>query len=226
MKENRKFHGVWIPKEIWLNKDLDIFDKVIFTEIDSFSDDDINKCCYASNEYFANFCGCSTSKVSKSIKKLKDLGYIEQVSFDGRHRYLKSRIVNLTKQTSTKKEAEEYKNDAINIKENIKDYSSSSKEQIVDLLQDNGFIISPLQYETIDSWCDYDYELIKYVLLQSLNNNIRNINYIDKVLFNYSKKGIITKEQAIADDEIFKKKKSSVKEKEEKHGIYDNLAEL
>lgn len=115
-----------------------------------------------------------------------------------------------------------------NIDNNIEyNNSSSSKEQIVDLLQDNGFIITPLQYETIDTWCNYDYELIKYVLLQSLNNNIRNINYIDKVLYNYSKKGIITKGQAIADDEVFKnKKKSSAKEKEEKHGIYDNLAEL
>lgn len=112
-----------------------------------------------------------------------------------------------------------------NIYNNIEDNSSSNKEKIVDLLQNNGFIITPLQYETIDNWLDYDYELIKYALLQSLNNNIRSINYIDKVLLNYSKKGITTKEQAIADDDEFKKKKKGSAQKEEKD-IGDYYAEL
>ena len=67
---DRDFKGVWMPKEIWLNSELTILEKVIFTEIDSLDNENH---CIASNEYFANFCDCSESKISKAIKKLKDL---------------------------------------------------------------------------------------------------------------------------------------------------------
>lgn len=83
---DRDFKGVWIPKEIWLNKDLTLLEKIIFTEIDSLDNEDN---CTAGNEYFAEFCGCSESKVSKAIKKLQDLDMIEVISFDGRHRKLR-----------------------------------------------------------------------------------------------------------------------------------------
>ena len=86
MSDNRDFKGVWIPKEIWLNEELTMLEKVIFVEIDSLDGPDH---CYASNEYFATFCNCSESKVSKAIKKLKELGMIEEIAFDGRHRKLR-----------------------------------------------------------------------------------------------------------------------------------------
>lgn len=84
---DRDFKGVWIPKEIWLNQDLTLLEKAIYVEIDSLDNENH---CTASNEYFAEFCSCSESKVSKAIKKLKDLGMIEDVlPFDGRHRRLR-----------------------------------------------------------------------------------------------------------------------------------------
>ena len=97
MSDNRDFKGVWIPKEIWLNEELTMLEKVIFVEIDSL---DGPEHCYASNEYFATFCNCSESKVSKAIKKLKELGMIEEVSFDGRHRKL--RVVKNATESSKK----------------------------------------------------------------------------------------------------------------------------
>ena len=51
MKENRDFKGVWIPKEIWLNTDLSIIEKVLLVEIDSLDNSD--RGCFASNEYLA-----------------------------------------------------------------------------------------------------------------------------------------------------------------------------
>lgn len=83
---NRDFKGVWIPKEIWLNEELTLLEKIIFVEIDSLDNENH---CTAGNEYFATFCNCSESKVSKAIKKLKELGMIEELSFDGRHRKLR-----------------------------------------------------------------------------------------------------------------------------------------
>ena len=100
---NRDFKGVWIPKEIWLNTKLNALDKIILTEIDSLDKGDGG--CYASNQYLAEFCQCSVSKVSKSISKLIKLEYLYVKKFDGRNRILKSRLVNFTRQTSKKCQA-------------------------------------------------------------------------------------------------------------------------
>ena len=87
MGENRDFKGVWIPKEIWLDRSLSALDKIILVEVDSLDNEDG---CYASNQHFAEFCQCSESAVTKSISKLKSKGYIRQESFDGRKRVLRS----------------------------------------------------------------------------------------------------------------------------------------
>lgn len=66
---NRAFKGVWIPKSIWLSKNLSLQEKVFIIEIDSL--DDIEKGgCYASNKYFSEFFGLSESRVSAIIKGL------------------------------------------------------------------------------------------------------------------------------------------------------------
>lgn len=101
---NRDFKGVWIPKEIWLNEELTLLEKIIFVEIDSLDNENH---CVAGNEYFATFCNCSESKISKAIKKLKDLNMIEEVSFDGRHR--KIRVVKSIIENSKKYEADSQK---------------------------------------------------------------------------------------------------------------------
>ena len=121
MNEERDFKGIWIPKEIWLNEELTILEKVIYVEIDSLDNENH---CIAGNEYFANFCGCSESKVSKAIKKLEDLGMIETISFDGRHR--KIRVVKNAMQGSKKCYAESQKmlsNNIVNKKDSKKDNS-------------------------------------------------------------------------------------------------------
>ena len=84
----RDFKGVWIPKQIWLDTRLNALDKVIFVEIDSL--DVGENGCWASNEYLADFCQCSTWKISSAIKKLTENGYITVESFDGRKRKIKS----------------------------------------------------------------------------------------------------------------------------------------
>lgn len=94
---NRDFKGVWIPKEVWIDKELNALDKIILTEIDSLDKGDEG--CYASNQYIAEFCQCSISKVSTSISKLIKLNYLYVKKFDGRIRVLKSRLSNFNRQT-------------------------------------------------------------------------------------------------------------------------------
>lgn len=83
----RDFKGIWIPKEIYLDKNLSWSEKILFVEIDSL---DNGEGCFASNEHFADFLNVSVTRISKMISKLKDLGFICQSAFNGRQRILKS----------------------------------------------------------------------------------------------------------------------------------------
>ena len=65
----RKFKGIWIPAEIWLDKNLTLIEKVFLVEIDSL---DNEKGCFANNQYFANFFGLSKTRVSIIIGNLID----------------------------------------------------------------------------------------------------------------------------------------------------------
>ena len=70
---DRGFKGIWIPREIWLSKELTIQEKVLLAEIDSLDNDEG---CFASNDYFATFLGLSKERTRKIIASLKDKGYI------------------------------------------------------------------------------------------------------------------------------------------------------
>lgn len=122
---NRDFKGVWIPKEIWLSEELTLLEKVIFVEIDSLDNENH---CIAGNEYFATFCNCSESKVSKAIKKLKDLNMIEELSFDGRHRKL--RVVKNATESSKKCYAESQNLQSNNIDNKTENKKTNSKELV------------------------------------------------------------------------------------------------
>ena len=47
MEQNRDFKGIWIPKEIYLSKELNWTDKILLIEIDSL---DTEEHCFAGNE--------------------------------------------------------------------------------------------------------------------------------------------------------------------------------
>lgn len=118
---NRDFKGVWIPKEIWLSEELKMLEKIILTEINSLDNENH---CTASNEYLAEFCSCSLSAVSKAIKHLKELGYIEELEFDGRYRKL--RVVKFTRQTS-----KIYYSASQNLLSNNIDNNQTNKKEVV-----------------------------------------------------------------------------------------------
>lgn len=132
MDNEREFKGVWIPKHIWLDERLNMLEKGILTEIDSLDNEDTG--CFASNEYLANFCQCSETKVSTAIKKLIEFGYVYVKSFDGRKRVLKSRLSNFEKQ-DLKKLNSEFKNLKYNNKDNNKN-NNIIYSQICDYLNE------------------------------------------------------------------------------------------
>lgn len=118
---NRDFKGVWIPKEVYLDTRLTALEKIILVEIDSLDNGEDG--CFASNEYLAQFCQCTNVKVSTSISKLVELGYLDKAGFDGRRRILKSRLKLSLRQTQTK-----FKTDTNKVYSNNKDNKKVNKD--------------------------------------------------------------------------------------------------
>lgn len=204
--EDRDFKGVWIPKDIWLNKELNALDKVIFAEIDSL---DNEEGCWASNQYLAEFCGCSESKITKAVAKLKELGLIEVENFDGRHRII--RVVKFTREGSKIYEAESQnlrtsniankqidKKDIItinsnNIKANSQNFTFGTKQE------------KPKK-ETLYSKCVAlingftDDEILKSLLTEFLKNCIANSKESGTPFYTNTFKGKLNKLKNLSDD--------------------------
>jgi len=92
----RNFKGVWIPKEIWLAKELGWSEKVLLVEIDSL---DGENGCFASNEYLADFFKLSKDRISKMISSLRDKGYITvQLVYKEGTKQIDKRIIRIVRQ--------------------------------------------------------------------------------------------------------------------------------
>jgi len=74
----RSFKGIWIPAEIWCNKELSWTEKIMLREIDSLNDRDQGGC-YASNAYFGEFFQLSKSRVSEIITSLVSKKYVRSL---------------------------------------------------------------------------------------------------------------------------------------------------
>jgi helix-turn-helix protein len=94
----RDFKGIWIPKDIWLHKELSSDEMLLWAEIDSL---DGEKGCFATNEYFMKFFNCKERVIQDRISRLKKLGFIFQESFDGRTRILRSSLKTIYEKFST-----------------------------------------------------------------------------------------------------------------------------
>lgn len=126
----RDFKGIWISKEIWLDNRLSPLEKVILAEIDSLDCEEYGGC-VAGNDYLAEFCQCSANKVALAVSKLKELGFIELISFDGRTRKLKSRLKETQRQTLKKSKADLEKEKVINIEDKNINYNKVCKGKFV-----------------------------------------------------------------------------------------------
>lgn len=95
-ENNRKFKGVWIPAEYWLDENLTIMEVVLITEIDSL---DGENGCFASNNHFANFLGVTAGRASQLIKNLSEKGYIS-VSYNTQNN-VTQRVIRVFKKLNT-----------------------------------------------------------------------------------------------------------------------------
>ena len=91
---DRAFKGIWIPKEIYLDKNLNWTEKILLIEIDSL---DGEEGCFATNEHFAKHLMISKDRVSKLISKLNLLGYITvKIIYKNGSKQIEKRILHST----------------------------------------------------------------------------------------------------------------------------------
>ena len=90
----------------------------------------------------------------------------------------------------------------------------NSKSNIFEVIEKEfGRTLSPIEYEIIKAWLDSNIseELITEALKEATFNGVSNLRYIDKILYEWGKKGIKTKE----DVEKNKQKRNSSRSKNE-----------
>lgn len=77
-----------------------------------------------------------------------------------------------------------------------------------------GRTLAPMEYEIINGWLDSNYneKLILEALKEAVYNGVFKLNYIDKILYEWDKKGIKSINDVEKDKEKYNKKKDEKKE--------------
>lgn len=143
---NRAFKGIWIPKEIWLDKELSWIEKFLLVEIESL---DNEQGCWASNDYFASFFGVSKDRVSKLISGLNRKGYITvELIYKKGTKAVEKRVVKITDRYRSKQLEGIGENTYTPIGENAEDNNTSFNNTInntKDILSDKSDVVPYLE---------------------------------------------------------------------------------
>lgn len=72
-----------------------------------------------------------------------------------------------------------------------------------------GRTISPMEYEIIKGWINdkFSYELIIEALKEATYNNVTSLSYIDRILYEWNRKGLKTKEDVVKDKNNYRSAK-------------------
>lgn len=91
----------------------------------------------------------------------------------------------------------------------------SEKSNLFDIFEKEfGRTLSPMEFEIIKGWLSNHFsdELIISALKEAVYNGVFRLNYIDKILFEWRKKGIQTQEDVEKNNKVFASKKREVTE--------------
>lgn len=91
MEPQLRFTGFFIPVEILEMKELNHSDILLLLWIDAFYCQD-NCGCFATNEELGEKMNVKANTISKGISKLRNLGLVLDVSFNGRKRVIRAVI--------------------------------------------------------------------------------------------------------------------------------------
>lgn len=86
-----------------------------------------------------------------------------------------------------------------------------NKEELFSIFEKEfGRTLTPMDYEIISAWQEADFkdEIIILALKEAVYNGVNNLRYIDKILYEWKRKGIKSKEDVDKDRANFNKKSS------------------
>lgn len=95
----------------------------------------------------------------------------------------------------------------------VNDEIKEEKNNIFDVFEKEfGRTLSPMDYQIISEWQNnYTDELILLALKEAVFNGVNNLRYIDKILIDWTKKGIKNEQDIINDRKKFQNKKQNKK---------------
>ena len=87
-------------------------------------------------------------------------------------------------------------------------------KSIYDMFENElGRTLSPIEYELVGEWLNNNSEeLLKLALKEATYNGVSNFRYIDRIIHEWNKKGIKTRDDVIKNNEEFRKKKEDKKQ--------------
>lgn len=98
---------------------------------------------------------------------------------------------------------------------NGKETKKEASKNVFDLFeQEFGRTLTSMEYEIINGWLDGEFqeEMVVLALKEAVYNGVSNLRYIDKILYEWKKKGFQTKEDIEKDKENFQRRKKENKE--------------
>ena len=97
--------------------------------------------------------------------------------------------------------------------DNVEEEKVDSSNVFNMIEQEFGKTLSPIEYEIIKAWLESNksVELIQCALKESVMNGVRNLRYMDKILYEWDKKGI--KNKADVENHINNRRKKDVTKK-------------
>ena len=97
----------------------------------------------------------------------------------------------------------------------LQELEPTKETSIYDIFETEfGRTLSPMEFEIINGWVDngYSEELIVLALKEATYNGVSNLRYIDKIIYEWGKKGIKTKEDVEKNRRQFKNNNTNNKE--------------
>lgn len=98
---------------------------------------------------------------------------------------------------------------------NNEEKEDCKSKTIYDLFeQEFGRTLSPMEFEIIGGWCDagFEQDVIVLALKEATYNGVSNLRYIDKILYEWKKKGIHSKADVEKERQAYQTKKVEKKE--------------
>ena len=154
---------------------------------------------------------------------VEELGFDKFRAMEIINNLMEKKIINITVEQNKNKKSEEYINiDTLYNK--LFNITIDKNEDTIDTTSifskfenEFGRPISPMEYEIIKGWINdkFNEEIITEALKEAVYNNVNNLRYIDKILYEWKKKGYKNNEVVI------KSKINNHKNKKENIEVFD-----